>query len=85
MATHSSGNHAAALALAAFNAGIKAHVVMPDNAPEIKKKAVKEYGAETTFCEPTLEARENTLQKVIEKTGIIISVGNVDLENLPFF
>jgi threonine dehydratase len=69
VATHSSGNHAAALALAAKNAGIKAYVVMPENAPEIKKKAVKSYGAEITFCAPTLGARENTLEKVIENTG----------------
>jgi threonine dehydratase len=69
VATHSSGNHAAALALAAQNAGIKAYVVMPENAPEIKKKAVKNYGAEITFCAPTQEARESTLEKVIEDTG----------------
>jgi len=69
VATHSSGNHAAALALAARNRGIKAYVVMPDNAPDIKKKAVEGYGAEITFCKPTLEARESTLAKVIEQTG----------------
>lgn len=69
VATHSSGNHAAALALAARNRGIKAYVVMPKNAPEIKKKAVQAYGAEITFCEPTLEAREETLRLLVEKTG----------------
>ena len=69
VATHSSGNHAAALALAAHNLGIKAYVVMPENAPEIKKKAVKSYSGEITFCAPTLEARESTLNKVIKKTG----------------
>jgi threonine dehydratase len=69
VATHSSGNHAAALALAARNRGIKAYVVMPENAPEIKKKAVEGYGAEITFCKPTLEARETTLASVIEQTG----------------
>ncbi|MDA3799276.1 MAG: pyridoxal-phosphate dependent enzyme, partial [Kiritimatiellae bacterium] len=69
VATHSSGNHAAALALAARNRGIKAYVVIPENAPEIKKKAVEGYGAEITFCQPTLEARETTLAKVIEQTG----------------
>ncbi|MBN1768490.1 MAG: pyridoxal-phosphate dependent enzyme [Prolixibacteraceae bacterium] len=69
VATHSSGNHAAALALAAHNRGIKAYVVMPKNAPEIKKKAVQGYGAEITFCEPTLEAREETLRLLVEKTG----------------
>lgn len=69
VATHSSGNHAAALALAAKLNGVKAHIVMPNNAPEIKKKAVAGYGADITFCEPTLEAREATLQQIIGQTG----------------
>lgn len=69
VATHSSGNHAAALALAAKMRGINAHIVMPDNSPEVKKKAVAGYGAKITYCEPTLQARESTLAKVIEKTG----------------
>ncbi|TRX72272.1 pyridoxal-phosphate dependent enzyme [Carboxylicivirga sp. M1479] len=69
VATHSSGNHAAALALAAANNGVMAYIVMPKNAPEIKKVAVAGYGAEITFCEPTLEAREQTLNAVIAKTG----------------
>jgi threonine dehydratase len=69
VATHSSGNHAAALALAAKMRGIAAHIVMPGNSPEIKKKAVAGYGAKITFCEPNLQARESTLAKVIEKTG----------------
>lgn len=69
VATHSSGNHAAALALAAKMRGVAAHIVMPDNSPEIKKKAVAGYGAKITFCEPTLQARESTLAKVIQKTG----------------
>ncbi|MEZ5106507.1 MAG: pyridoxal-phosphate dependent enzyme [Draconibacterium sp.] len=68
VATHSSGNHAAALALAAKMRGVAAHIVMPDNSPEIKKKAVAGYGAKITFCEPTLQARESTLAKVIEET-----------------
>ena len=67
--THSSGNHAAALALAAKMRGINAHIVMPENSPEIKKKAVAGYGAKITFCKPTLQARESTLAKVIEETG----------------
>jgi threonine dehydratase len=71
VATHSSGNHAAALALAAYMMKTKSYVVMPENAPGIKKKAVKAYGAEITFCEPTLEAREKTLQRIVEKTGAI--------------
>ena len=69
VATHSSGNHAAALALAARMRGIAAHIVMPENSPEIKKKAVAGYGAKITFCKPTLQARESTLAKVIEETG----------------
>ncbi|MBN2807342.1 MAG: pyridoxal-phosphate dependent enzyme [Prolixibacteraceae bacterium] len=69
VATHSSGNHAAALALAARMRGIAAHVVMPSNSPEIKKKAVAGYGAIITFCEPSLEARESTLRDVISRTG----------------
>ena len=69
VATHSSGNHAAALALAAQLRGIPAHIVMPENSPEIKKKAVAGYGAKITFCKPTLQAREQTLTKVVEETG----------------
>ena len=67
--THSSGNHGAALALAARLKGVIAHVIMPDNAPEIKKAAVAGYGAEITFCKPTLEARESTLAGMVEQTG----------------
>lgn len=71
VATHSSGNHAAALALAARSAGIRCYVVMPENAPRIKIEAVKGYGAEITFCEPTLEARESTLAEVVIQTGAV--------------
>ena len=67
--THSSGNHAAALALAARNRGITARIVMPSNAPKVKIDAVKNYGGIITFCEPTLEARETTAAKIIKKTG----------------
>ncbi len=69
VATHSSGNHAAALALAARMRGIAAHIVMPRTSPEIKKKAVAGYGANITFCEPTLQARESTLAEVIKDKG----------------
>ena len=69
VATHSSGNHAAALARAASVAGIPSYIVMPSNAPEIKKKAVKGYGGEIIECEPTLQARETTLEAVVERTG----------------
>jgi len=81
VATHSSGNHAAALALAAKKAGTKAYIVMPNNAPPIKKNAVADYDAIITFCEPTLEARETTLQKIIEKTGatFIHPYDNIDV------
>jgi threonine dehydratase len=69
VATHSSGNHAAALALAARMRGIPAYIVMPRTAPEIKKKAVAGYGGIITFCEPTLQARETTLAQVSAETG----------------
>lgn len=69
VATHSSGNHAQALALAARQAGIPAYIVMPKTAPAVKVAAVKGYGAEVIFCEPTLQARETTLQEVVARTG----------------
>ena len=69
VATHSSGNHAQALALAAWMRGIPARIVMPENAPQVKKDAVAGYGGEITFCAPTLEAREATLRRVVERTG----------------
>ncbi|NVK48284.1 MAG: pyridoxal-phosphate dependent enzyme, partial [Cyclobacteriaceae bacterium] len=68
-ATHSSGNHAAALARAAQVVGIPAYIVMPSNAPEIKKKAVRGYGGQIIECEPNLIARETTLEKVVNDTG----------------
>lgn len=67
--THSSGNHAQALALAARMRGIPAHIVVPNNAPAVKKAAVAGYGGKITFCEPTLEAREATLRQVVAATG----------------
>ncbi len=69
VATHSSGNHAQALALAARNRGAKAYIVMPNNAPTVKIDAVQGYNGEIIFCEPTLKAREETLAKVVNKTG----------------
>lgn len=69
VATHSSGNHAQALALAAKVNGINATIVMPDNAPKVKIDAVASYGAKIIFCEPTLQARESTLQEVIDSEG----------------
>lgn len=71
--THSSGNHAQALALAARMRGIPAHVVMPSSASEVKKRAVEEYGAQVVICEPTLEARERVAAQVLEETrGVFI-------------
>lgn len=69
LATHSSGNHAQALARAAKILGVSSYIVMPSTAPEIKKKGVRGFGGEIFECEPTLEARETTLAEVIKKTG----------------
>ncbi len=69
LATHSSGNHAQALARAAKILGVKSYIVMPRTAPDIKKRGVKGYGGEIFECEPTLQAREATLAEVIKKTG----------------
>ena len=69
VATHSSGNHGQALAKAAQLLGLKAYIVMPENAPKVKVAAVREYGAAVIFCAPTLVDREHTLQQTIEKTG----------------
>lgn len=69
VATHSSGNHAQALALAAKMKGIKAYIVMPSNSTKVKVDAVKGYDAEVIFCEPTLQARESTLKMVVDSTG----------------
>ncbi|MFN3917918.1 MAG: pyridoxal-phosphate dependent enzyme [Flavobacteriales bacterium] len=71
VATHSSGNHAQALALAAKLENIPAYIVMPENAPQVKINAVKDFGAQITFCEPTLAAREANLKSIVEKTGAI--------------
>ncbi len=68
VATHSSGNHAAALSLAARMRNTEAWIVMPRTAPSIKKEAVVGYGGKIIFCEPTLEARESTLNAIVEKT-----------------
>ena len=69
LATHSSGNHAQALARAAKILGVKSYIVMPRTAPDIKKKGVRAFGGEIFECEPTLAARESTLAEVIQKTG----------------
>jgi threonine dehydratase len=67
--THSSGNHGAALALAARNRGIRCRVVMPAGVPRVKRAAVAGYGAEIVFCEATVEAREATAARVAAETG----------------
>jgi threonine dehydratase len=69
VATHSSGNHAQALARAAKILGLKSYIVMPTTAPEIKKRGVLGYGGEIFSCEPNLPSREATLADVIAKTG----------------
>ncbi len=68
-ATHSSGNHAQAVALASKLAGTKAYIVMPKNAPKVKVNAVKEYGAEVVFCEPNEKSRQETCDKIVAETG----------------
>lgn len=67
--THSSGNHAAALALAATLRGIPAHIVMPENAPVAKRRAVEAYGGRITFCRPTLADRTAVAERVLHETG----------------
>ncbi|HOB54150.1 MAG TPA: pyridoxal-phosphate dependent enzyme [Acidobacteriota bacterium] len=71
VATHSSGNHAAALALAARLRGATAHIVMPRTAPAVKQAAVAGYGGRIVFCEPTLAARESALAEVTAATGAV--------------
>jgi len=72
VATHSSGNHAAALARAARLRGIPAYIVMPDNTPLAKRAAVERQGAHITLCEPTLAARERAAAAVIARTGAVL-------------
>lgn len=67
--THSSGNHAQALALAARLRGIPAHIVMPANAAAVKKRAVRDYGGQVVECEPNLAARESTAAALLAQTG----------------
>jgi len=67
--THSSGNHAQAVALAARLRGIKAFVVMPSSASPVKRRAVEEYGAQVIPCGPALDSRETTTAKVQAETG----------------
>src|SRR6266540_3491124 len=81
VATHSSGNHGAALARAAKLRGIPAHIVMPSNSAKVKVRAVASYGAQIVSCEPTEAARESACAEVIAKTGatLIHSFENEDV------
>lgn len=69
--THSSGNHAQAVALASRMAGYNATIVMPENAPKVKIEAVREYGATIVFCEPTIEARQQTADRIISEQNAL--------------
>jgi len=71
VATHSSGNHAQALALAARLRGIPAHIVMPRDAPAVKRAAVEGYGGRIVECEPGVAAREEAARRVVEETGAV--------------
>jgi threonine dehydratase len=81
VATHSSGNHGAAVARAAKLRGIPAHIVMPSNSAKVKIRAVEGYGARVVFCEPTEQARDAVCGDVIAKTGatLIHSFENPDV------
>ncbi len=70
--THSSGNHAAAVALAARRRGARAWIVMPSNAPMAKRRAVEAYGGEITDCAPTLPAREIAAEEILKRTGAVL-------------
>ena len=67
--THSSGNFAQALSLAAQSLGVKATIIMPTNSPKVKKNAVAEYNGIIMECKPTIEARQSAADKIIEGTG----------------
>lgn len=69
VATHSSGNHGAAVALAAMIRNAPAHVVMPTNSSEVKRAAVRHYQARVVDCEPGMRAREQALERVMDETG----------------
>ena len=80
--THSSGNYAAALALAARNRGIPAYIVMPSDAPVVKQNAVRDYGGKITFCEPTMSSREATAAKIHKRTGANLIHSFNDFRNI---
>lgn len=72
VATHSSGNHAQAVAYAARQVGTRAYIVMPRTAPQVKKEAVRGYGADIIECEPTIEAREAGVKAIMDRTGAVL-------------
>lgn len=78
--THSSGNFAQAVSLAAKSAGVPAYIVMPSSAPQVKKDAVKGYGGKVTECTPTLPEREKAAQKIIDETGATFIHPSNDLD-----
>ncbi|MEL6811235.1 MAG: threonine/serine dehydratase [Bacteroidota bacterium] len=78
--THSSGNFGQAVSLAARNLGVKAYIVMPENAPSVKKAAVRQYDGQITECESTLEAREATSAKIQKETGATFLHPSNDVE-----
>lgn len=77
--THSSGNFAQALSLAAQTLGAKAYIVMPSTAPEVKKEAVKGYGGEIILCEPTLKSRIETAERIKEEKGAVLVHSSNDI------
>lgn len=78
--THSSGNFAQALSLAARSIDIPAYIVMPSSAPRVKKQAVRSYGGRITECPPTLADREETAQRVMEETGATFIHSSDDMD-----
>jgi threonine dehydratase len=78
--THSSGNFAQALSLAAKSLGVTAYIVMPSNAPQVKKEAVIAYGGNVIECEPTLRAREQTAEKIQAEKGATFIHPSDDLQ-----
>lgn len=78
--THSSGNFAQALSLAARSLDVPAHIVMPSSAPGVKKQAVRDYGGKITECSPTLADREKTAQRLMEETGATFIHSSDDMD-----
>ena len=78
--THSSGNFAQAVSLSAKNAGVDAYIVMPSNAPEVKKEAVRSYGGQITECEPLIEARQAEADKIVAANGATFLHPSNDLD-----